>query len=132
MYKDGTILGKHEGIIKYTIGQRKGLGIGFGKPVYVTKLDTEKNQVVVGDLEDLFSIELEVIDVNLMTIEKLIEPMRVEAKIRYSAKPAKATLYPLGNGNIKVIFDEKQKSITPGQAVVFYNDDIVVGGGIIK
>ena len=132
VWKDGKTLGKHQGLIRYTVGQRKGLGIGFGKPVYVTKLDTAKNQVVLGDLEDLFSKELIAINVNLMTIEKLTSPLKVEAKIRYSAKPAKATLYPIEDNNIRVVFDEEQKSITPGQAVVFYDDDIVVGGGIIK
>ncbi len=132
VWKDGKVLGEHNGLIKYTVGQRKGLGIGFGKPVYVTKLDADKNEVILGDMEDLFSNELIATDVNLMTIEKLTKPLNVEAKIRYSAKPAKATLYPLEDGDIKVVFVEKQKSITPGQAVVFYDDDILVGGGTIK
>lgn len=132
VWKDGKILGKHDGIIKYTIGQRKGLGIGFGKPVYVTKLDTNKNEVVLGDMEDLFSKELVCNKVNFMPFEKLESPLVVEAKIRYSSKPSKATIYPLKNGEIKIVFDEPQKSITPGQAVVFYDSDILIGGGTIK
>lgn len=127
--KDGNILGKHNGIIRYTIGQRKGLNIALGTPAYVVSKDVKNNTVTLGSNDDLFSSELVADDINLISIESLTGPMKVTAKVRYSHREQPATIYPLDGGKIKVIFDEPQRAITPGQAVVFYSDDIVVGGG---
>lgn len=129
--KNGNVLGKHNGMIRYTIGQRKGLNISLGSPAYVISKDTKNNTVTLGKNEDLFTTELIADDVNLISIEMLDEPMRVAAKTRYSQTEKPATIYPLENGRIKVIFDEPQRAITSGQAVVFYSDDTVVGGGTI-
>lgn len=127
----GNVLGRHRGIIHYTIGQRKGLEIAFQKRMYVVDIRVKENEVVLGDDGDLFKDSLICKDVNFMTIEKLVNPIFVTAKIRYSAKPEDATLIPLENGDIKVVFDKPQRAITRGQAVVFYDGDSVVGGGTI-
>ncbi|RDY28799.1 tRNA 2-thiouridine(34) synthase MnmA [Romboutsia weinsteinii] len=129
---NGNVLGRHKGIIHYTIGQRKGLGIAFGKPMFVVDIDPVKNTVILGGNEDIFSKELIATDVNLISIDKIDEPIRVQAKIRYSAKPSPATIYNNGENSIKIVFDEPQRAITKGQSVVMYDGDIVVGGGIIK
>ncbi len=128
----GNVLGKHKGLIYYTVGQRKGLGIAFGKPMYVVGLDVKNNNVILGDDKEVFSSSLIADDLNFISIDQLHEPMRVKAKIRYSAKDADATISPVDNGKVSVVFDEPQRAITPGQSVVFYDDDIVVGGGIIQ
>lgn len=128
---EGKVLGQHEGYTKYTIGQRKGLKIALGKPAYVVAIDAKKNQVVLGDNEDLFSKEMEVTDLNMIYVEKLEEPMDVEIKTRYSQKAAPGRIYPMENGNIYVEFQEPVRAITPGQAAVFYMGDYVVGGGTI-
>lgn len=128
---NGNILGKHKGLIHYTIGQRRGLGLSLKEPLYVVKLDTENNQVILGTNDMLFSNELICSKVNFMPFEKLDKPMLVTAKVRYSAKKAEATIYPLDNGDVKVIFKDAQRAITPGQAVVFYDENVVVGGGTI-
>lgn len=128
---NGNILGTHNGIIKYTIGQRKGLGIAFGEPMYVVKKDPINNTVTLGRNSDLFGKALIVRDVNLISIDKLEEKMRVKARIRYNQKEQPATIEPLADGKIKLVFDEPQRAITPGQSAVFYDGDTVVGGGII-
>jgi tRNA-specific 2-thiouridylase len=128
----GNILGKHKGIINYTIGQRKGLGIAFGKPMFVVKIDSKNNQVVLGEADEVFSNELIAEDLNFLSIDTLKEPMRVNAKIRYSAKEAPSVIYPLENGEVKVVFDQPQRAVTPGQSIVFFDGDTVVGGGIIQ
>ncbi|MDQ2085798.1 tRNA 2-thiouridine(34) synthase MnmA [Herbivorax sp. ANBcel31] len=128
---EGNLLGKHKGIIHYTIGQRKGLGIAFGKPMYVVGLDIENNNVILGKNDETFSKSLIAGDLNFIMIDKLEEPMEVKAKIRYSAKEADATIYPLEDGKAEVVFKLPQRAITPGQSVVFYSDDIVIGGGVI-
>ncbi|MDK0685767.1 tRNA 2-thiouridine(34) synthase MnmA [Clostridium perfringens] len=130
--KYGNVLGKHKGIVYYTIGQRKGLGLALGRPVFVTDINPVTNTVVVGPEEDIFKTDLVCKDVNFISIDKLEGPMEVEAKIRYSARPAKATISPMENGRVKVSFEDKQRAITKGQSVVFYKDDLVVGGGIIE
>ena len=130
--KNGNILGKHKGLYYYTIGQRKGLGISYKVPLFVTGFNKNRNEVIVGEMEDLFKKEMEVCNVNLLLIDKLENEMKVSVKTRYSSKQANATISPLENGNIKVEFDEPQKSLTPGQSAVFYIDDIVLGGGKIK
>ena len=127
----GNVLGKHKGIIYYTIGPRKGLGIAFGKPMFVLDINPKTNEVILGSNDDLFNRELIAKDVNLITIDKIREPIRVEAKIRYSAKPSPATVYNNGDDSIKIVFDEPQRAITKGQSVVMYQGDKVVGGGII-
>lgn len=130
--KNGNVLGKHKGLYYYTIGQRKGLGISYKVPLFVTGFNKNRNEVIVGEMEDLFKKEMEVCNVNLLLIDKLENEMKVSVKTRYSSKQANATISPLENGNIKVEFDEPQKSLTPGQSAVFYIDDIVLGGGKIK
>lgn len=127
----GNVLGKHKGIVNYTIGQRKGLGIAVGKPMYVVDIIPDRNIVVLGDEDKVFKNELIAGDLNFIPFDKLEKPIEVKAKIRYSAKEADAMLMPIENNKVKVIFKEAQRAITPGQAVVFYEDDIVVGGGVI-
>ena len=129
---NGNILGKHEGIIKYTIGQRKGLGIAFGEPIYVIKKDINNNTVILGRNSDLFGTTLTANNINLISCDKITESMRVKAKIRYNQKEQPATVIQLDDDRIQVIFDEPQRAITKGQSVVLYDGDIVVGGGIIE
>ncbi|MGO5066380.1 tRNA 2-thiouridine(34) synthase MnmA [Clostridium sporogenes] len=130
--KEGNILGIHKGIVYYTIGQRKGLGIAFGKPMYVVDINPFRNEVVLGSLEDLLNTELIAKDINYIPFDTLKEPMEIEAKIRYSQNPSKAVITPIENGKVKVNFYEKQRAITKGQSVVFYKDDLVIGGGVIE
>jgi len=128
----GNILGKHKGIVYYTVGQRKGLGIALGKPMFVLEIDVQNNKIILGDETEVFSNGLICDDLNFISIDKLDREMRVKAKIRYSAKEADATVQPLDDGQAKVVFDSPQRAITPGQSVVFYDGDIVVGGGVIQ
>jgi tRNA-specific 2-thiouridylase len=128
---EGNRLGMHKGIIHYTVGQRKGLGISFGKPKFVVAIRPQDNTVVLGDADEVFSSGLTASDLNFISINELKDEMRVTAKIRYSAKEASATIRPLPDNRAVVEFDEPQRAITPGQSVVFYDGDIVVGGGII-
>ncbi|MGK0467976.1 tRNA 2-thiouridine(34) synthase MnmA [Clostridium sp.] len=130
--KKGKVLGVHKGIVYYTIGQRKGLGIALGKPIFVTDINPLTNQVILGDEEDIFKTTLIAKDLNFIMFDKIESDLRVTAKIRYSAKPQLATLIPLENNRMKVVFDDKQRAITKGQSVVFYLDNSVVGGGIIE
>ena len=130
--KSGNILGTHKGIVYYTIGQRKGLDIAFGKPMYVVDINPFRNEVVLGNLDDLLNTELIAKDVNYIPFDNLKEPMEVEAKIRYSQIPSKAVITPMENSKVKVNFNEKQRAITKGQSVVFYKDDLLIGGGIIE
>ena len=127
-----NILGKHKGIINYTIGQRKGLGISADRPLYVCAIDTAANRVVLGDNKDLMHDELIAGDVNLISVESIKEPMRVKAKIRYNQKEQPALAWQEENGDLHIKFDEQQRAITRGQAAVLYDGDIVVGGGTIK
>ena len=128
----GNVLGKHQGIVHYTIGQRKGLGIAFGKPMYVVELIPDKNLVVLGDETEIFSKELIASDLNMILYEKLDKAIKVKAKIRYSAQEADCLVEPIGDNKIRVTFDQPQRAITPGQAVVLYDGDYVVGGGTIE
>lgn len=128
---DGEFIAKHKGIIHYTIGQRKGLGISYKYPLYVVSKDPVTNMVTLGKNEDLFSNRLTATDLNFIAIEKLTSSMAVTAKARYSQKESKAVIHPLDENSVLVEFEEKQRAVTPGQAVVFYNDDVVVGGGTI-
>ncbi len=126
----GKVLGQHNGISHYTIGQRKGMGVSAPEPIYVTGFDKKKNAVIVGSNSDLLTKELYAQNVNWLIFDELREPMRLGAKIRYSAPAAEVTVYPEG-GSVRVVFDEPQRAATPGQSVVFYADDILAGGGII-
>ncbi|MBQ8783966.1 MAG: tRNA 2-thiouridine(34) synthase MnmA [Clostridia bacterium] len=130
--KAGEFIAEHKGLINYTIGQRKGLGIAAPAPYYVLQKDAKLNRVVLGSNDDLFLDTLEAENVNFISVESLTEPMKVKAKVRYKQKETEATIYPLENGNVKVVFDTPQRAITPGQSVVFYDGDTVLGGGIIK
>ena len=129
---DGKALGEHKGIISYTIGQRKGLGISLGKPAYVIRKDVESNTVTIGDESKLYTNCLTAENVNLISVEKLTGKMRITAKTRYSQSEQPAVLFLNENGEYTVEFDEPLRAVTKGQAVVFYDGDIVVGGGTIK
>lgn len=128
---EGKVLGKHKGIIHYTVGQRKGLNLSMGHPVFVVAIRPETNEVVIGNAEDVFSKRLFCNKINFMSIPSLEGEMKVSAKIRYSHQGANATIRMNGEDEIECIFDEPQRAITPGQAVVFYDGDYVVGGGTI-
>ena len=127
----GNVLGQHKGISHYTIGQRKGLGIAMGKPVFVVGIDIENNTVILGDTDELMRDTLIATDVNFISIEKLVEPLKTKARTRYKQIEQPCTIYPLENGDVKAVFDTPQRAFTPGQAVVFYDGDMVVGGGTI-
>ena len=127
----GTVIGTHQGAICYTLGQRKGLGIALGAPAYVCAKDMQNNTVTLGPNEALFRNALRAESVNWISIPALLSPIRVTAKIRHSQNEQPATVYPEENGSIRVVFDQPQRAITPGQAVVFYQEDVVVGGGTI-
>src|SRR5436305_5108454 len=128
---DGHVIGEHTGIHNFTVGQRKGLGVSTGSPLYVLQIRGDSRQVVVGQAENLYSRTLLAHRVSLISIDDLTEPMRVGVKIRHRHEPASATIETVGQ-DIQVTFDEPQRAITPGQAAVFYNEDIVVGGGWIS
>ena len=131
--KYGNILGRHKGITHYTVGQRKGLNLALGHPVFVTEIRPETNEVVIGENEDVFSNRLTCRNLNWMAIEDLgDQEMRVSAKIRYSHKGALCTIRKIGEDRVECVFDEPQRAATPGQAVVFYDGEYVVGGGRIE
>lgn len=127
----GEILGKHSGLYNYTIGQRKGLGISNSVPLFVLGFNKEKNEVIVGEEKELYKSEITVSDINLLLVDEIKEWLEVTVKTRYSSKVAKAKIIQEGN-KIKVIFDEPQRAITPGQSAVFYLNDILLGGGKIE
>ena len=127
----GNVLGLHAGIIHYTVGQRKGLGIAFGEPRYVIRLDVPKNQVVLGTLDELMTKEVLFDDINYMSVSDINEPVKVTGKVRYSAKDVPCTLYPAKDGIMKAVFEEPVRAATPGQAAVFYKDGCIVCGGSI-
>ena len=129
---NGSIVGKHSGLIRYTIGQRKGLGVAMGRPVYVCEIRPETNEVVLGENEDLYSDSVEIADVNLIAFSKIIEPLRSEVMIRYNSKPVPAVVSPTEKeGVLSIKFDNPVRAVAKGQAAVFYNEDIVIGGGRI-
>ena len=128
---NGKAVGIHQGAVCYTLGQRKGLGIALGAPVYVCAKDMEHNTVTVGPNEALFHNALRAADLNWIPFPALLDPIQVTAKIRHSQNEQGATVFPEENGTVRVVFDQPQRAITPGQAVVFYQDDLVVGGGTI-
>lgn len=128
---DGQVVGRHQGAVRYTLGQRKGLGIALGAPVYVCRKDMAANTVTVGPSEALFSPALRASDWVWFLFDQLTEPMRVTAKTRHSQLEQSATVYPEEGGFARVVFDQPQRAVTPGQAVVLYQGDLVVGGGTI-
>ncbi len=128
---DGHVIGEHNGIHNFTVGQRKGLGVATGSPLYVIQIKGDARQVVVGDQTDLYSRTLRANRVNLISVASIDEPMRVTVKIRHRHAGDTATLSSAGDGQVLVAFDEPQRAITPGQAAVFYDGDVVVGGGWI-
>jgi tRNA-specific 2-thiouridylase len=129
---NGRVLGRHRGIIGYTTGQRRGLGVSAEKPLYVLWKDMERNEVVLGGSDALFKRRLTVREANLLSVERLLSPMEVSAKIRYSQTSAEAVISPLNDSRIQVDFCKPQRAPTRGQSAVFYQGDIVVGGGIIE
>ena len=130
--RDGTVMGTHKGIINYTIGQRKGLGLALKKPAYVLDIDTEGNRVILGDNEDLFTRELTADNFNWVSLAPAKGDIRASARIRYRHKEAPATIIPISESSVKIVFDEPQRAITRGQSVVVYDGDYVLGGGIIS
>ena len=129
---EGNILGTHRGTVRYTIGQRKGLGIAFGKPMYVRSIDVQNNTVTLTEEQELFSDTLTAGEFNWISGKVPAAQVRCWAKIRYRHAEQEATAYPLPDGNVKVVFDRPQRAVTPGQAVVLYDGDIVLGGGRIN
>ena len=137
MHVNGEVLGTHQGIHHFTVGQRKGLGIAWAEPLYVKSLDREKNIVFVANKSDLFKKEAIINKVHWVSIDEPKQEIEIEAQIRYRSHPVKGTLIPLKNSDnptksFKLIFKESQSSVTPGQAAVFYIQDVVLGGGIIQ
>ena len=129
---DGRVLGRHKGISHYTIGQRKHLGISVGEPIYVVKIDAGSNTVVLGDESALFSFIARVADFNWIGGETPPEPVRCKARTRYRQQEQPAVAYPLADGTVEVVFDQPIRAITPGQACVLYDGDVVLGGGVIQ
>lgn len=127
----GEVLGTHQGIHRYTVGQRKGIGLSTPQPIYVVAVDAARNRVVVGSSDDLLKREMMVRRVNWIAMEDLTAPLRVSVKIRSRAGEAAATLMKNEDGSVLVAFDDAQRAVTPGQAAVFYDDEVVVGGGWI-
>jgi tRNA-specific 2-thiouridylase len=127
----GEIVGAHTGIHRYTVGQRRGLGIANDKPLYVVQIERAKNQIIVGEADELDSREFIAKGVNWVAFDEPSEPVRADVKVRYRHEPAPATIYNLSDARARIVFDEPQRAITPGQATIFYNGDEVVGGGWI-
>jgi tRNA-specific 2-thiouridylase len=128
---DGEVVGQHEGLHRYTVGQRRGLGLAVGRPLYVIEINVEKNRLVVGEDADLRRDTCEVRDVNWIAWETLADPVEAEVKIRYRHESARARIEPAGEGRARLHFEKPQRAITPGQAAVFYQGDMVLGGGWI-
>jgi tRNA-uridine 2-sulfurtransferase len=129
---DGEIVGEHGGIHNFTVGQRKGLGLATGSPLYVIQIKGDARQVIVGNQEELYSRTLRVHRTNLIAVENLSEPMRVLVKIRHRHEGAPALIEKIASDEILVTFEQPQRAVTPGQAAVFYDNDVVVGGGWIS
>jgi tRNA-specific 2-thiouridylase len=127
----GETIGEHTGIHRYTIGQRRGLGISNEKPLYVVQIEAARNQIVVGEQEELLQPEFVAAGVNWVAFDEPDQPVRAEVKIRYRHQPAPATIYALPENRARIVFDEPQSAITPGQATIFYNGEEVTGGGWI-
>jgi tRNA-uridine 2-sulfurtransferase len=128
---EGQVLGRHEGVHRYTTGQRKGIGVTRPLPLYVVRVEPETNRVVVGGAEELYGAEFVAASVNWVAFEEPPEPVRADVRVRYRHEEAPATITPLGDGRVRVRFDEPQRAVTPGQATVFYGGEEVLGGGWI-
>jgi tRNA-specific 2-thiouridylase len=128
---ENRVLGRHKGIAHYTIGQRRGLGIAAEHPLYVLSIQRDENTIVVGPVNQLYEKTLLASRLNLISAEKIAESLEIRAKIRYKHREIKALLTLLNSGRAQVKFEKSQRAITPGQSVVFYDGDIVIGGGII-
>jgi len=126
------MLGSHTGIINYTVGQRKGLGISSKEPLYVVGIDAQNNTVIVGEKQDVYADEFVTGDVNWISIEKITTPLSLKVKIRYLHQEAEAVISAADNDKVNVKFRSPQMAVTPGQAAVFYDGDVVVGGGTIE
>ena len=127
----GVVLGQHQGIHRYTIGQRRGIGIAGSRPLYVLSIDAAQNRVIVGEQNDLLQDSFLAVGVNWISFDGPVEPIRANVRIRYRHTEAPAVVSPLGNDRARVDFEEAQRAITPGQATVFYSGDEVLGGGWI-
>jgi tRNA-specific 2-thiouridylase len=127
----GEVIGKHPGIIYFTIGQRRRIGIASKESLYVIKLDSEHNNIIVGNEKEVYQKKFTARDLNFISIKELTEPIQTYAKIRYTHKPGLADIKPNKNG-VEVEFKQSQWAITPGQSVVFYDNNVVIGGGIIE
>jgi tRNA-specific 2-thiouridylase len=130
--RQGNTLGEHQGILFYTIGQRKRLGISAEEPLYVTAIVSERNVIVVGSKEEVYGAEFSASDLNWISLAKLEQPITAKAKIRYLHNEAEAAIIPIDEDKVQVRLKEPQMAITPGQAIVFYNGNTVIGGGIIE
>jgi tRNA-specific 2-thiouridylase len=130
--KKGNILGEHQGIPFYTIGQRKGLGVSLNKRMYVTEINSHENVIILGDDKDLYRDKLFVKDLSFISGDKLSNSIKAEVKIRYNSKKSPAIISPYGNDEVLINFEKPQRAVTPGQSAVFYQGDVVVGGGIIE
>ena len=128
---DGNVIGKHKGVIHYTVGQRKGLGIALGKPAFVVAIRPEQNQGVIGEDRDVYTERLYANNLNFMAVDNITEPVHVKAKIRYSHEGAYCTVRKIDSDTIECIFDQPVRAVTPGQAVVLYDGEYVLGGGTI-
>ncbi len=128
---DGTKLGIHKGLIHYTIGQRKGVGVSYSEPLFVVAKDMEHNRLIMGKADEVYSNSLVAGDVNFITFDELKEPITCTAQTRYHQKDAECTVSPMEDGKVLVTFKEPHKAISKGQAVVFYNGEYVIGGGTI-
>lgn len=128
---DGNVIGKHRGVIHYTVGQRKGLGIALGKPAFVVAIRPEQNQVVIGEDRDVYTERLYANNLNFMAVDDIPEPVHVKAKIRYSHEGAYCTVRKIDSDTIECMFDQPVRAVTPGQAVVLYDGEYVLGGGTI-
>ncbi len=131
MLTDGTPLGRHKGIIRYTVGQRRGLGVSYGQPLFVVRKDAAKNCVVLGTQEELYRSSLIAENVNFIPFDTLTSPITVTARTRYHQKEAKALISPIEGGRVLAEFETPQKAVCAGQSVVFYDGEYVVGGGVI-
>lgn len=128
----GEVVGQHSGYPFFTIGQRRGIGKGFGKPMYVVDTDAENNRVIIGEEKELYSSELIAKNVNMISIADAKDGVKATVKIRYKDKGNNATIFTLPENKMRIVFDEPQKAVTPGQSAVFYDGDRVLGGGIIE
>lgn len=128
---NGKTVGQHNGYPFYTIGQRKGLGGGFSEPLYVIDVNSENNTITVGNQESLFCTGFIVDQINLISLAEITNPIKAQIKIRYNDEGHSGTVFPDEDGKLRVVFDNPQKSVTPGQSAVFFSDDLVIGGGII-